>query len=194
MLTLREARTRLKLTIGDLASRAGVGESTVYRIEHGKARPRPHAMRRLSAALGVDTRQIAEFRPLVTTNAPSPAASDRRTKVLVVDDEPPMRAILGELLLTEGYSVRFARDGQEALVELSRHSFDIMVADMLMPHLDGEQLVRELRAQGNDIPIIILSADQSRPLDPGVLFVHKPFDAAHLLDAIDARVAASPGV
>ena len=189
MLTLREARTQRNLTIGDLASRAGVGESTIYRIEHGKARPRPYAMRRLSAALGIETRQILEFRPLVTTNAPSPVKKSAPTKVLVVDDEPPMRAMLGELLLSEGYSVRFARDGREALMELSRHTFDIMVADMLMPHLDGEQLVRELRAQGNEIPIIILSADQSRPLDPGVLFVHKPFDAAHLLDAIDARVA-----
>ncbi len=65
MPTLKEVRARRRLSVRDLAIRAGVGPSTVYRIEHGKTTPRPHVVRRLSAALRVPPGEVAEFRPIV---------------------------------------------------------------------------------------------------------------------------------
>ena len=65
MPTLKEVRARRRLSVRGLAVRAGVGPSTVYRIEHGKTTPRPHVVRRLSAALRVPPGEVAEFRPIV---------------------------------------------------------------------------------------------------------------------------------
>jgi transcriptional regulator with XRE-family HTH domain len=62
MLKLKEARAARGLSQRALADRAGVGESTVHRIEHGKSRPQPHVARRLSAALGLEPGDVAEFR------------------------------------------------------------------------------------------------------------------------------------
>ena len=64
MPTLKDARVARRLSIRDVAARAGVGPSTVYRIEHGKTTPRPHIVRRLSAALQLPPHEIAEFRPV----------------------------------------------------------------------------------------------------------------------------------
>ncbi len=62
---LKDVRACRRLSVRDLAARAGVGPSTVYRIEHGKTTPRPHVVRRLSAALRVPPGEVAEFRPIV---------------------------------------------------------------------------------------------------------------------------------
>jgi transcriptional regulator with XRE-family HTH domain len=63
MLQLKDARAARGLSQRALADRAGVGESTVLRIERGKTSPMPHVARRLSAALGVEPGEVAEFRP-----------------------------------------------------------------------------------------------------------------------------------
>ena len=77
---LQEARAARALSRRALARRAGVGESTVYRIEAGKTRPRPHVVRRLSAALRVRPAEVAEFRP-VLDEGPEPAF---RARIVVV--------------------------------------------------------------------------------------------------------------
>ena len=64
MPTLKDARVARRLSVRGMAARAGIGPSTIYRIEHGKTTPRPHIVRRLSAALQLPPHEIAEFRPV----------------------------------------------------------------------------------------------------------------------------------
>ena len=118
MMSLREARQRRNLTITELAARAGVGDSTIYRIEHGKAQPRPAAARRLCAALGLEPHQITEFRIKPRPDG-EPGTKEGPPTVLVVDDDQPIRILVGELLIEEGYAVRYANNGLEALAEFA---------------------------------------------------------------------------
>ena len=79
--------------------------------------------------------------------APSLPSSNRAT-VLLVDDEAPIRRSLGPYLERSGYRVHLASDGVEALEVLGRHRIDIVVTDVLMPRLDGRELVRRVRSGG----------------------------------------------
>ena len=62
-------------------------------------------------------------------------------RVLVVDDEKVIREILADFLSMEGFFVRTAEDGGAALVELSRHSYDLVLSDLKMPHMGGIELL-----------------------------------------------------
>jgi len=88
--------------------------------------------------------------------APSLPSSNRAT-VLLVDDEAPIRRSLGPYLERSGYRVHLASDGVEALEVLGRHRIDIVVTDVLMPRLDGRELVRRVRSGGTWTPIILLT-------------------------------------
>jgi CheY-like chemotaxis protein len=78
--------------------------------------------------------------------------------VLLVDDDPGIRDILGEALRLAGYRVVTAADGGEALAELERGPVDLIVADLFMPEVDGLELLRSLRRQGSRMPVIAISA------------------------------------
>ena len=78
--------------------------------------------------------------------------------ILVVDDEAKMQRILEIVLRQMGHSVTCAGDGQEALTILEQAHFDLVVTDMKMPRLDGVGLLRALRGQGSDIPVIMITA------------------------------------
>jgi len=108
--------------------------------------------------------------------------------VLVVDDEPYIVDLVTDLLEGEGYRVRRAHDGIAALEEVDRAPPDIVVADVMMPRLDGFALAARLRERG--VPTILMSAAIAAPNEPGIVFVPKPFDIDHLLDEV-ARVLAT---
>lgn len=80
-------------------------------------------------------------------------------KLLVVDDEPRMRESLRSLLELSGYQIACAGDGGEALALLERESFDLLLLDLNMPGLSGQQLLDCLRQRGIDINVIILSGE-----------------------------------
>ena len=80
------------------------------------------------------------------------------TNILVVDDHENIRNLIEIYLKREGYSVLLAADGQEALDILEEHSVDLMIADVMMPNIDGFELVDTLRASGYDLPILVLTA------------------------------------
>ena len=78
-------------------------------------------------------------------------------KILIADDEAEIRSLLKLYLENDGYSVVEAKDGAEALIKIKEHSPDLCVLDIMMPELDGYQVLRKLREFSN-IPVIILSA------------------------------------
>ena len=80
------------------------------------------------------------------------------SRILVVDDEDKMRRLLEMALLSLGHEVVQAADGIEALKHFSEGSFDLVLTDLRMPNLDGIGLLRRLREQGNEVPVIVLTA------------------------------------
>ena len=106
----------------------------------------------------------------------------RSATVLVVDDDRALRELVGEVLAEEGYEVRRAGDGAEALVAVERERPDVVLTDAWMPGLNGAQLARQLQVQG--VPVVIMSAVYADIDLPGVPFLPKPFDLDRLLDAV----------
>jgi two-component system response regulator MprA len=106
--------------------------------------------------------------------------------VLVVDDDPELRAALRRALRLDGFTVRTADDGEEALALLQAQPSDVVVLDLMMPRVDGLQVCRSLRADGNDVPILVLTArdqvsDRVTGLDAGADdYLPKPFALAEL--------------
>ncbi len=110
------------------------------------------------------------------------------SQVLIVDDEPDIANILGELLGEEGLDVRVVNDGREALAAMAEQPPDLLITDLMMPRMDGHALIRELRSNAafRHIPIVVMSAgslDKSL-LAPDILFVPKPFELFDMLDRV----------
>ena len=93
------------------------------------------------------------------------AATDEglRDRVLVVDDDPPLRRMLARTLAAEGYEVTVAADGGAALAEAERAAPDVIVLDVAMPALDGLAVCRRLRSKGLPTPILMLTARDAVP-------------------------------
>ena len=112
--------------------------------------------------------------------------------ILVVDDDQAVRDSLKRSLQYSGYEVASANDGIEALAHLSSHKVDAVIMDVMMPRLDGLETTRMLRGQGNDVPILVLTArdavgDRVDGLDAGADdYMAKPF----ALDELMARLRA----
>jgi two-component system response regulator MprA len=103
------------------------------------------------------------------------------TRVLVVDDEPAVRTVLERALRLESYEVELAEDGRGALDRLAVAPPDVVVLDVLMPHVDGLEVCRRLRAAGDRTPVLMLTArdavdDRVAGLDAGADdYLVKPF-------------------
>ncbi len=112
--------------------------------------------------------------------------------MLVVDDDKAVRESLRRSLEFNGYDVRLASDGAEALAGIGSMGPDVVVMDVMMPRLDGLEATRALRSAGNDVPIIVLTArdavgDRVEGLDAGADdYLTKPFALAELLARLRA--------
>jgi two-component system response regulator MprA len=113
-------------------------------------------------------------------------------RILVVDDDRAVRESLRRSLEFNGYSVSLANDGAEALASIGRQAPDVLVIDVMMPRLDGIETTRALRAAGNDLPILVLTArdsvgDRVEGLDAGADdYLTKPFSLEELLARLRA--------
>jgi two-component system, OmpR family, response regulator MprA len=113
-------------------------------------------------------------------------------KILVVDDERAVRESLRRALELEGYHVELAADGEEALDRLSAAPADAAILDVLMPGIDGLEVCRRLRADGNAVPVLMLTAraevdSRVAGLDAGADdYLPKPFALAELLARLRA--------
>jgi two-component system response regulator MprA len=124
-------------------------------------------------------------------------ASD--TTILVVEDDPAVRDALERALGFEGYTVETARDGGVALSMIRDSEYDLVVLDVMMPYVDGIEACRRIRASGNSIPILMLTAkvavgDRVEGLDAGADdYMAKPFALDELLARIRALLRRSTG-
>ncbi|MEV7430791.1 MULTISPECIES: response regulator transcription factor [unclassified Nocardioides] len=115
-----------------------------------------------------------------------------KPRVLVVDDDRAVRESLRRSLEFNGYDVHLATDGAEALAAIGRAAPDVVVMDVMMPRLDGIEATRALRAAGNDVPVLVLTArdavgDRVEGLDAGADdYLTKPFALAELLARLRA--------
>ncbi len=113
-------------------------------------------------------------------------------RVLVVDDDRAVRESLRRSLEFNGYDVHLAGDGAEALAGIGSVAPDVVVMDVMMPRLDGLDATRALRAAGNDVPILVLTArdavgDRVEGLDAGADdYLTKPFALQELLARLRA--------
>ncbi|HET6561798.1 MAG TPA: response regulator transcription factor [Marmoricola sp.] len=120
------------------------------------------------------------------------ATEPTRPRVLVVDDDKAVRDSLRRSLEFNGYEVALASDGAEALAGIGGISPDAVVMDVMMPRLDGIEATRALRAAGNDLPILVLTArdsvgDRVDGLDAGADdYLTKPFALEELLARLRA--------
>lgn len=119
-------------------------------------------------------------------------------RLLIVDDEEKIRAVVREYAEFDGYEVEEAQDGMDAVEKVRRSDFDIIVMDIMMPKLDGFSACREIR-KTKKTPIIMLSArgeeyDKLFGFELGIDdYVVKPFSAKELLARIRAVLARSTG-
>jgi Response regulators consisting of a CheY-like receiver domain and a winged-helix DNA-binding domain len=112
--------------------------------------------------------------------------------ILVVDDDQAVRDSLARSLQYSGYEVTTATDGVDALARLSSLRPDAVIMDVMMPRLDGLETTRSLRASGNDVPILVLTArdavgDRVDGLDAGADdYMAKPFSLEELMARLRA--------
>ncbi|MDT7953307.1 MAG: response regulator [Acetobacteraceae bacterium] len=111
------------------------------------------------------------------------AAAPHPLSILVVDDEQPIRELLGWMLGDAGHVVHEAREGKEALDFLRRNGrVDIILSDINMPVMDGVELSNRVQAEWPDLPVLLISG---RPPPKGVrAFIAKPFRWEMLAEAI----------
>lgn len=120
---------------------------------------------------------------------------NNRKQILIVDDNDFMLHFIETIIKTdERYDVTKAKNGIEALHEISQNHFDLIISDILMPEMDGMELIRNLKAKNKDTPIIAISGGMEG--EDGADYINyasyfaddvlkKPFTKSDLLVAID---------
>jgi two-component system KDP operon response regulator KdpE len=112
------------------------------------------------------------------------------TPILVIDDEPPIRRLLRTSLTANGFQVIEAANGAEGIASIKAHRPDVIILDLGLPDVDGLDLIRKLRDNGNRTPIIVLSSRGEEGIKVDALdagaddYVTKPFGMAELIARI----------
>lgn len=116
--------------------------------------------------------------------------------VLIVDDSPVMRSFIRRVMTLSGFEVREcfeASNGEEALTQLGAHAVDVILTDINMPRMNGEELVRELGKNGTlaIVPAVVISTDATRERVERILglgaqgYITKPFSPEALREELD---------
>lgn len=113
-------------------------------------------------------------------------------RILIVEDEKALSRVLVKIFEKNYYSVDAVYNGQEALDYIATGNYDIVLMDVMMPVMDGITALKKIRAEGNQIPVLLLTAkseadDKVMGLDSGAnYYITKPFDTKELLAAVRA--------
>ena len=151
-------------------SEVGVGsEFTIYLLRADDARqPQPEA---------------------APTPAPGPQDAAGKT-VLVVEDEDVVRGLVRQVLASAGFEVLVARDGEEAFALAAEHHVDVLLSDLVLPKLSGQEVVERLRASYPELKVVYMSGYAESGifsggvLPPGTAFLEKPFTFSELIERV----------
>ena len=153
--------------------------------------------RYMTMGSGFGASSLASARPSARAAGRSPLPSEHAQSavILVVDDDPDILDALCDILEVEGFTLRRARNGKEALAGLEPLP-DIILLDLMMPVMDGPAFVRHLKEnlpRALHVPIIVLSADRhvsARSRELGAVgFLSKPFELTALLSMVEGALA-----
>lgn len=128
-------------------------------------------------------------RPASAAPAPPPGGGNARPRVLVVDDEASIRDLLAKTLALAEYEVDVAPDGRSALERMRMYPYDLLIADLKMPGMDGLAVIREAKRYKADLPVIIITgfSTESSAIEAvnlGVAgYLTKPFRVPQVLAA-----------
>ncbi len=117
-------------------------------------------------------------------------------RILLVEDDESLGFALADALEREGHRPTWSRDGREALGFALEQPWDLVILDLMLPRVDGYEICRRVRAAGNDVPILMLTArareeDRVQGLDLGADdYVVKPFGLQELMARVRARLRA----
>jgi two-component system response regulator (stage 0 sporulation protein F) len=120
-------------------------------------------------------------------------------RILVVDDEEPVRDVLCEYFESQGFGVEAAPDGEAALAALGRRRPDLVLLDVRMPGIDGVEVLRRIRRADPEVPVIMVTANEDVALAKEMLklgafdYVAKPFDFSYLDRAVTAGLLQGGG-
>jgi CheY-like chemotaxis protein len=112
-------------------------------------------------------------------------------KLLIVDDEVAILEALTDILSVEGYEVATAANGAEGLKRASVERPDLILLDLMMPVMDGQEMLRRLKEDPNlrAIPVVVMSAGRVTKAElQGSHFLAKPFELDDLLDTVNAEL------
>ena len=119
-------------------------------------------------------------------------------KILLIEDEPRIAAFVRRGLTAEGFVVDVAENGRDGLQAARRSNVDLVLLDLILPEVRGEDILRQLRDEQPHLPVIVLSAkdaisDRVSNLEAGAEdYLIKPFSFAELLARIHARLRVAP--
>ncbi len=120
--------------------------------------------------------------------------------ILVVEDSRLSRCIIADALRDAGHNISVAVNGEEGLTSFCQDRHDCVITDLLMPVMDGKEMIRRIRAIDSDVPIIVVSADIQRSSrseceELGVdAFFNKPVETEAFLTCVHAALAQEAGV
>jgi DNA-binding response OmpR family regulator len=115
-------------------------------------------------------------------------------RILVADDEPALRRLIGEVLKSEGHYVDLCENGRQALDLVATSKYSLLILDVMMPEKTGFDVIREIREQGLAVPVILVTSsvyeDALRFAEgfEGVTVLSKPFSIASLRAMVEAAV------
>lgn len=122
--------------------------------------------------------------------------AQRLGDILVVDDDDGIRLVLNDILTEEGYRVRLATNGSEALEQIAEREPALMFLDIVMPKVSGVEVLAQLTSAGQQFPVAVLTATPILAQDINfstlVTLIHKPFDVITILDCVEQHVQRAP--
>jgi len=183
------------LTTEEVLEYLQVNLRTVYRlIKAGKIPAvrvgRQWRFRKRDIDAWLDSQRLRGTRSTSAAPAPMrPAPGNSRPRVLVVDDEASIRDLLSKTLALAEYDVDVAPDGRSALERMRMYPYDLLIADLKMPGMDGLSVIREAKRYKADLPVIVITgfsteASAIEALNLGVAgYLTKPFRVPQVLAA-----------
>ncbi len=187
-------------TTKELGKGTGLGLTTVFGIvKQGSGGIAVDSSPGRGTTLTIVFPQVHASADVISPRTNPPAQSAGSETILLVEDDETVRRVVSRVLRSNGYRVLEASDGNEALAQVNRDGpVDILVSDLVMPHMDGRALGREIASKFPKIKMLYMSGHELAAVggtDPLIVeesFISKPFTPTEMLSAIRGLLEASP--